>query len=68
MLPQRVNLVNLPLILTQLARFFVPVGVTNQHKIIVASIGVFMQFLVIFTVVYRSFGSLVIAGVRDPIQ
>ena len=61
---QRVNLMNLPVILTQLARIFVPVSVTNRHKIIVEVLGVLMQFLVIFTVAYRAFGSLVIAGVR----
>ena len=61
---QRVNLMNLPVILTQLTRMLVPVSVTNRQKTVVVLIGLFMQFLVIFTVAYRAFGSLVIAGVR----
>ena len=63
----RVNLMNLPVILTQLARLLVPLSITDGHqavRIAVALLGVAMQFLVIFTVGYRAFGSLVIAGVR----
>ena len=58
---------NLPVILTQLARLLVPLSVTEGHqavRIAVASLGAAMQFLVIFTVGYRAFGSLVIAVVR----
>ena len=58
---------NLPVILTQLVRILVPLSVTDGHqvvKITVALLGATMQFLVIFTVGYRAFGSLVIAGVR----
>ena len=64
---QRVNLMNLPVILTQMARLLVPLSVTEGHQVVkvaVASLGASMQFLVIFTVGYRAFGSLVIAGVR----
>ena len=61
---QRVNLVNCPIILMQMARVLVPVEFTDKYRIVVVPLGLLMQFSVVFCIAHRAFGSLVIAGVR----
>ena len=61
---QRVNLMNCPIILMQMARVLLPVEFTDKYRIVAVVLGLFMQFSVVFCVAHRAFGSLVIAGVR----